>query len=349
MDSEYDIKVTEGNIDNKEYIMDLVSDKKKEDIDGLLSNLERVFSIAFYLFLSLTILGQVILSTPGGRFVFSRIERLEGVRLDNIKRLVWEEEESAMYVSNSFRADKNSIGPTIAIDGPAGAGKSTIAKAVAKAFGLAYVSTGLIYRALTLKMLRLEVDVSEIQSVVALTQTTKIEVIQDKGECRILLDGEDVTEDLTNPDIGAHVSKVAEISGVRAALLDIQRDIGNKGSVVMEGRDIGTVVMPNADVKIFLVADFNERVRRRVIQAREQGCKVMEETIISEIMHRDKVDSGRTVAPLRPAPDSVTIDTTGKAPDETVNEVASVIRLMLSRDRNAGNLPKGKGRSPCST
>ncbi len=253
-----------------------------------------------------------------------------------------------MYTSNSIKASKNNIGPVIAIDGPAGAGKSTVAKAVAEMFGMAYVSTGLIYRALTLKAILLGVDVQETESIVTLAKTTEVAVIPDGGECRVLLDGEDVTVGLTCPQVGACVSQVAEIPEVRAALLDIQRAIANRGCVVMDGRDIGTVVVPDADVKIFLVADLDERVRRRVIQARERGYDVVEETIISEIMHRDKIDSGRRVAPLKPAPDSITIDTTGKTPEETIMEVAGVIYEILSKDR-IKNASGGKGETPCFT
>ncbi|HXL05042.1 MAG TPA: (d)CMP kinase [Bacillota bacterium] len=252
-----------------------------------------------------------------------------------------------MDTSNNVRASKNDAGPVVAIDGPAGAGKSTVAKAVAKIFGMAYVSTGLIYRALTLKALRMGIDVRETESLVRLAETTEVAVEPNEGECRVFLDGEDVTGELTSPEIGAYVSQVAEIPGVRSALLDIQRAIGSKGSVVMDGRDIGTVVMPCADVKIFLVADFDERVRRRVAQARERGYDVVEETVISEIMHRDKVDSGRTVAPLKPAPDSITIDTTGKAPEETIMEVAGVICEILSKNKDTKEVAGGKGDTPC--
>jgi cytidylate kinase len=253
-----------------------------------------------------------------------------------------------MYTSNSIRARKNKQGPVIAIDGPAGAGKSTVAKAVAKILGMAYVSTGLIYRALTLKAIRLGVDVQKAESIVKLAEATEVAVVPDDGECRVLLDGEDVTVELTCPEVGACVSQVAEIPQVRAALLDIQRAIANRGCVVMDGRDIGTVVVPDADVKIFLVADFDERVRRRVIQARERGYDVVEETIISEIMHRDKIDSGRKVAPLKPAPDSITIDTTGKTPEETITEVVAVIYEILNKDR-VENASGGKGETPCFT
>lgn len=255
-----------------------------------------------------------------------------------------------MYTSNSVRASECSRGPVVAIDGPAGAGKSTVAKAVARMFGMAYVSTGMIYRALTLEVLRRGIDVSKTQSVVALARTTEVAVLPDCDcECRILLDDQDVTGELTSPEVGAYVSQVAEIPGVRAALLDIQRAIGNKGNVVMDGRDIGTVVMPDADVKIFLVADLDERVRRRVIQARERGYDVVEETVIAEIMHRDKIDSERTVAPLKPALDSVMIDTTGKTPEETIKEVAGVISAAISGHRGMKVAPGGKGEAPCST
>ena len=153
-----------------------------------------------------------------------------------------------MYTSNSIRARKNKQGPVIAIDGPAGAGKSTVAKAVAKILGMAYVSTGLIYRALTLKAIRLGVDVQKAESIVKLAEATEVAVVPDDGECRVLLDGEDVTVELTCPEVGACVSQVAEIPQVRAALLNIQRAIANRGCVVLDGWDIGTVVVPDADV-----------------------------------------------------------------------------------------------------
>jgi cytidylate kinase len=263
-------------------------------------------------------------------------------------RFIKGEEESVMYTSNSIEARKSNKGPVIAIDGPAGAGKSTVAKAVARIFGLAYVSTGLVYRALTLKAIRLGVDVQEAEFIVTLAENTEVAVMPDGGECRVLLDGEDVTAELTCPEVGACVSQVAKIPKVRAALLDIQRAIANRGCVVMDGRDIGTVVVPDADVKIFLVADLDERVRRRVIQARERGYDVVEETIVSEIMNRDKIDSGRKVAPLKPAPDSITIDTTGKTPEETIMEVAGVIYEILS-DNGIKNASGGKGDTPCFT
>jgi cytidylate kinase len=264
-------------------------------------------------------------------------------------RFIKGEEESAMYTSNSIEARKNKQGPVIAIDGPAGAGKSTVAKSIARMFGMAYVSTGLVYRALALKAIRLGVDVQKAESIVTLAEATEVAVIPDGGECRVFLDGEDVTTELTCPQVGACVSQVAEIPEVRTALLDIQQAIASKGCVVMDGRDIGTVVVPDADVKIFLVADLDERVRRRVLQARERGYDVVEEIVTSEIINRDKIDSGRKVAPLRPAPDSITIDTTGKTPEETIMEVAGVIYEILSRNNRIKNASGGNREKPCFT
>ncbi len=217
-------------------------------------------------------------------------------------------------------------GPVIAIDGPAGAGKSTVARAVAGMFGLRYVSTGHIYRALALKALRLGVDVSSGEALTALARATDIAVRTDaRGEPRTYLDGEDVTDEIASPKVDACVSDVARVRAVRDALLDVQRAIGRQGGVVMDGRDIGTVVMPDADLKVFLVAELEERVRRRVDQARARGYVAPERFVIEEISRRDHVDSHRETAPLRPAPDAVIIDTTGKSPDETIAEVAGLV------------------------
>ncbi|HOB88056.1 MAG: (d)CMP kinase [Bacillota bacterium] len=253
-----------------------------------------------------------------------------------------------MYASNSITATTRKKGPVIAIDGPAGAGKSTVAKAIAEMFGLAYVSTGLIYRALTLKAICLGADIREAECIGELARSADVAVLPEDGDCRILLDGEDVTAELTSPEVCAYVSQVAEIPDVRAALLDIQRAIAKKGSVVMDGRDIGTVVAPDADVKIFLVADFEERVRRRVLQARERGYDVVEETVVSEIKNRDTIDSGRKVAPLKPAPDAITVDTTGKTPEETIAEVAGIIRKELCGNE-VRNTSEGMGEKSCFT
>lgn len=238
----------------------------------------------------------------------------------------------------------------IAIDGPAAAGKTTVARAIANMFGLAYVSTGFIYRALTLKALRAGADTLLEEALVALACSSDIQVRPDgSGDCRIFLDGEDVTAEVNSPEVGAHVSEVARVGRVRAALLDIQQAIAREGGVVMDGRDIGTVVAPDADVKIFLVADFDERARRRLAQARERGYDVREQSVMDEIKHRDRVDSEREAAPLRAAHGAIVVDTTGKTAEETIREVAELVRKAAAEGGPRRGVPGSEGEQVCST
>ncbi|HHY33602.1 MAG TPA: (d)CMP kinase [Firmicutes bacterium] len=250
----------------------------------------------------------------------------------------------------SNKAKARTKGPVIAIDGPAGAGKSTVAKAIAAMFGLRYVSTGHFYRAVALKALRLGVDLTSAESLTALAESTGISVSQnERGDLRTLLDGEDVTDSLVSPEVEACVSEVAKVPGVRLALLEQQRSLLREGGVVMDGRDIGTVVAPDADLKIFLVATHEERVRRRLAQARERGHEVCDGAVADGVAHRDRIDSEREVAPLRPAPDAVVIDTTGKAPEETIAEVARLV-AWATGDRSLSPVSsRVKGERACYT
>ncbi len=246
--------------------------------------------------------------------------------------------------------------PVIAIDGPAGAGKSTVAKAIASMFGLRYISTGHFYRAVALEALRLGVDVSSEESLTALARSTDITICSDaRGNSRTFVDGEDVTDRLAAPKIDACVSEVARVPGVRLALLDRQRSLAREGGVVMDGRDIGTVVAPDADLKVFLVATLEERVQRRIAQAREQGHEACRGAVADGVTHRDRIDSEREAAPLRPAPDAVIIDTTGKTPDETIAEVAGIVAQVIGGHApgpDRGHEPEPsrvKGERACST
>lgn len=250
----------------------------------------------------------------------------------------------------SNKAKARTKRPVIAIDGPAGAGKSTVAKAIASMFGLRYVSTGHFYRAVALKALRLGVDLTSDESLTALARSTDITICQDAhGDSRTLLDGEDVTDSLTSPEVDACVSEVARVPGVRLALLDRQRSLSREGGVVMDGRDIGTVVAPDADLKIFLVATLEERVRRRLAQARERGCETCHGAVADGVAHRDRIDSEREVAPLRPAPDAVIIDTTGKTPEETIAEVARLVACATDDRAPAAVSSCAEGERACST
>ncbi len=224
------------------------------------------------------------------------------------------------------------------MDGPAGAGKSTVARAIARMFGLRYVSTGHIYRALTLKAIRSGADMSSEEALTSLARATDISVkTGSDGEPRTILDGEDVSADIASPAVDARVSQVSQVPGVRAALLELQRAISRQGGVVMDGRDIGTVVAPEADLKIFLVATLDERVRRRVAQARARGYDASEGSIAWDMARRDDIDSRRTAAPLRPAPDAVIIDTTGRTPDQTIAEVARLVAKTMRGSASRGN------------
>lgn len=214
----------------------------------------------------------------------------------------------------------------IAIDGPAGAGKSTVARRVADALQYAYIDTGAMYRALTLAVLRADIDPAAAEGVAPLARRTDIEISPGPKGNRIWLDGEDVTDRLRDPRVSAAVSAVAAHGAVRDRMLQLQRQLGEKGGIVMDGRDIGTVVLPDADTKIFLTASVDARARRRWQQLRDAGHKVELQSIRHNIETRDALDSERDVAPLRQAADAIRIDTTHRTVDEVVDEVLRIAR-----------------------
>lgn len=220
---------------------------------------------------------------------------------------------------------------SIAIDGPAGAGKSTMAKALAKELGFLYVDTGAIYRTLGLFALRSGVSPSETDAVVALLP--KAEVTMDYGEDglqHMYLNGEDVTADIRRPEVSDATSKVSSIPAVRAFLMDMQRNIAKTRSVVMDGRDIGTVVLPNADLKIFLTASPEERARRRCAELAQRGTAVDYDTVLADIIERDDRDSNRAAAPLRQAEDAVLVITDGKNLAESLDALLQIVRENLA-------------------
>ena len=200
---------------------------------------------------------------------------------------------------------------SIAIDGPAGAGKSTLARQLAGELGYLYVDTGAIYRTVAVKTCRAGVDAADAEKVIPLLNNMDIRMEYDaQGVQRMYLDGEDVSEAIREHHISGLASKVSAIPAVRAFLLDFQRKQAREHNVIMDGRDIGTVVLPNADVKIFLTASPEARAQRRTLELQQKGQQADFEGILRDIMERDEQDRNRPIAPLKQADDAVLVDTT---------------------------------------
>jgi CMP/dCMP kinase len=214
----------------------------------------------------------------------------------------------------------------IAIDGPAGSGKSTIAKLLAKKIGYSYIDTGAMYRALTLKALRKSVDLDDEAQLSELSDNTIIDIKpNDSGNIRILLDGEDVARFIRTPELTEKVFYIARVGAVRSKMKDIQRKIGSRGKSVFEGRDIGTVVFPDAVYKFYIDADFNERARRRHRELIEKGIDISLDEVSKDLKERDEKDMTRQAGPLKIADGAIVVDTTNMTIDEVVGKVASYI------------------------
>lgn len=214
--------------------------------------------------------------------------------------------------------------PIIAIDGPAGAGKSTVAKGVADRLGYLYIDTGAMYRAIAWKVLQAGIAVSDAKSVVALAIRTRIRLSIVDGEQHVFADGEDISRQIRSPEATRAASPVSAIPGVRKRLVELQREMAEEGGVVMEGRDIGTVVFPNAQVKIFLTASAEQRAERRVKQMREMGLEADIKQIAAEMRDRDLRDSSRADAPLTQAPDAILVDTDHMTVDQVIDAIVAV-------------------------
>lgn len=217
----------------------------------------------------------------------------------------------------------------IAIDGPAGAGKSTIARAVAKDLQFIYVDTGALYRSIGLYAVRRGKDYCDAGQVVPLLPQIHLTLRFVKGVQRVLLCGEDVSDLIRTPQIAMAASGVSAIPQVREFLFDLQRDMARENDVVMDGRDIGTVVLPGADVKIFLTASPEARARRRYDEHRAKGEQVSYDDILQDVVTRDYNDSHRAVAPLRQAPDAVLLDTTSLNLTQSIQAVKDIVARRL--------------------
>ena len=213
----------------------------------------------------------------------------------------------------------------IAIDGPGGAGKSTVSKAVAAKLGIVYVDTGALYRTVGYYVRSVDADPKNAEAVTALLPNINIEVKYVNGAQRVYLNGEDLGDRIRTPEMSMYASAVSAIPAVRAYLLDTQKDIAAKNSVIMDGRDIGTVILPNADLKIYLTASAECRAKRRFDELRAKGQDVRFEDVLREMNERDENDSTREAAPAIAAKDAILFDNTGMGLEETVDRIISLV------------------------
>lgn len=221
---------------------------------------------------------------------------------------------------------------SIAIDGPSGAGKSTISRKAAEKFGFIYVDTGAIYRTIGLATKIRGVSLDDTAAVIELLPTLEIELkYNDAGEQHMYLDGNDVSRDIRLPEVSMLASKVSAIPAVREFLVDMQRGMAEKYDVIMDGRDIGTVILPNADLKIFLTADVRDRAHRRYEELRTKGMEKPFDEVLAEMEKRDEQDTQRAAAPLKAADDAVLLDTSGNTLEESIDEVCRLISEKTGR------------------
>ncbi len=217
--------------------------------------------------------------------------------------------------------------PVIAIDGPAGAGKSTVAREVARRLGYLHVDTGAMYRAVTLKVLQEGVDPGDARAVEELARRTEVALApRPDGSLAVLLDGRDVSGEIRGAQVDAVVARVAAIPGVRRLLVEAQRRLAARGGAVLEGRDTGTLVFPDAERKFFLTARPEVRARRRFAQLQAQGCGADPARVARELAERDRQDAARACAPLRPAEDAIIIDTTDLTPEQVVELILALVQ-----------------------
>ena len=221
---------------------------------------------------------------------------------------------------------------SVAIDGPSGAGKSTIAKMCAARLGFLYADTGAIYRTVGLAAIKAGVESRDADGVRALLPNISISMKYDgDGLQRMLLNGADVTDEIRMPQVSIYASDVSAMPAVRSFLLDMQRSLADSNNLIMDGRDIGTVVLPHADLKIFLTAAAEERAQRRYEELLLRGTDTTYEQVLRDIEYRDKNDSSRAAAPLRPAEDAILVDTTGNRLEESFRLICGMIEEKMSK------------------
>ena len=219
---------------------------------------------------------------------------------------------------------------SIAIDGPSGAGKSSLARRIASAFGIIYVDTGAIYRTVGLAALRRDISRRDEEKVLLMLPQIDIRMeYNDRGEQCMLLDGEDVSREIRLPEISICASDVSALAGVRQYLLNMQRKMAETNNVIMDGRDIGTVVLPNADLKVFLTASAEARAERRMKELQQKGIESSFEEVLKDIEYRDKQDSSRAAAPLKKAEDAILVDTSDIDFDESFEVLCGIIKERL--------------------
>ena len=214
----------------------------------------------------------------------------------------------------------------IAIDGPSGAGKSTIAKGVAKQLGIIYVDTGALYRTVGYYVKQNGIDPKNAEAVAKLLPDVKVEVRYENGAQHVYLNGEDLGDKIRTPEMSMYASAVSAIPKVREFLLNTQKDIARRNSVIMDGRDIGTVILPDADVKIFMFASNEARAKRRYNELTAKGVEVRYEDVLSEMIERDNNDKNRDVAPAVPASDAIMLDNSDMSVDENIEAVLNIIK-----------------------
>ena len=214
----------------------------------------------------------------------------------------------------------------VAIDGPASSGKSTISKLIAKENHFVYLDTGAMYRVVTLAVLRNKISIDDHEAIEKLVQTIEIGFSMQDGKQSVFMNGEDVTDEIRSVEVTKNVSAVSAIKEVRTRLVHLQQEIAENHSIIMDGRDIGTVVLPQAEIKIFLVASVEERAKRRFIENQEKGIEMSYEELVEDIRRRDYIDSTRKESPLKKADDAIEIDTTTMTIDDVVKTVTALIQ-----------------------